>query len=667
MNTWIKRILVAVTAAIAIGIAFVAAAVMLLDVKTLTRQLETQVAARTGRPFTIGDDVKVAVFPWIEVRLNDLKLGNPDGFSQPDFVSIESFEIRLKLLPLLRREIQVRRFAVRNPRVVLEKRVDGRANWELGAAPQGPGRASPAAAAPAVEEGKEGGDLLSGLAFRELKITGGTVLWIDNSAGSRTAVEDLELSLSNLSPDRPVGIDLAARLDGYPLTVQGTVGPVGRPAGTAPVAFDLTVSLLGAMRAAVSGRVENMLGDPAATLQLSIPAVSLRAVAGRAAPDLLPAMRDPKALTSFLLKADIAASSRRFALSNGHVALDGSAITFALTVKNFDAPGLSVDIAADAIDIDRYLPPEKPPAGAAPAQPDGGPAAAGAAPAPADYGPLRRVVLDANVTVGRLTAGGMRLDNLALKLVGREGLFSLDPLKADLYGGSVDLSGTVDVRQDQPRTAVQATMKNVAAGPLVQAAAGTDVIEGALQADIGIAAAGSDADQVKRSLSGEGRVLISKGAVVGIDLNDMVRNIESAFTLGGGAGKPNTPFDELSVPFTMAGGVFRTTGARLVASSLCVDAAGTADLAGERLSFTVRPVFVASRTGDRDGKRRADIAVPVVVEGTFDHPTFRPDVSGMARQQIDKQLDKVFEKNEKLKPLEGAARGLLKGLLGNPK
>lgn len=666
MNKTLKWITVTVAAAVATGIALVAAAVMLLDVKELKSRLEAQVAAATGRPFTIGQDFTVSVFPWIEVRLHDLKLGNPDGFAQPDFVSVDSFAIRLKLLPLLRKQIQVRSFAVRNPRVVLEKRADGRGNWNPGPAPPQPRRAGPAASSPA-EAGTGENDVLSGLAVRELKITGGTVLWIDSAAASRTTVEDIELSLANLSLDRPIGVDLAARIDGYPLTVQGTVGPVGRPAGAAPVTFDLAVSLLGALRAAARGSVKNVRDDPEATLQLSIPAVSLRDVAGRASPDLLPAMRDPKALTRFSFKADIAAGSRHLALRNGRAELDGSAITLALAVRDFDAPDLRLDIAADALDVDRYLPPEQVSAGAAPARPAGESSAAGAAPVPADYGPLRRMALDASVTVGRLTAGGVRADNLSLKLAGSQGVVRLDSCTADLYGGSFDLGGTADVRQDRPRTAFQATMKNVAAGPLLQAVAGTDVIEGLLQADIRIAAAGSAAEQVKRSLSGEGRILISRGAVVGIDLHDMVRNIESAFTPGGGAGKPKTTFDELSVPFTMAGGVFRTTEARLVSPSLRVDAAGTADLAGERLNFTVTPAFVASRSGDRHGKHSAGIAVPVVVAGTFDHPTFRPDMGAMARQEIDKKLDKVFEKNEKLQPLEDTARGLLKGLLGSPK
>ena len=110
-------------------------------------EIEKKVAEATGRPFALGGDLDLSVFPWIGISLSDLHLGNPSGFKEQDFVSIESFEVRVKLLPLLSRKVEVKRFVMKKPQIALIKRKDGVGNWE------GIGKTSKAKEVP--ETGKE--------------------------------------------------------------------------------------------------------------------------------------------------------------------------------------------------------------------------------------------------------------------------------------------------------------------------------------------------------------------------------------------------------------------------------------------------------------------------------------------------------------------------------
>ena len=74
-------------------------------------------------------------------------------------------------------------------------------------------------------------------------------------------------------------------------------------------------------------------------------------------------------------------------------------------------------------------------------------------------------------------------------------------------------------------------------GPLLREQLKKDVLEGALQSKVTIAMAGDDADQIKRSLNGDGELVFNDGAIKGIDLPGMVRNVEAKFGLvkkGGG-------------------------------------------------------------------------------------------------------------------------------------
>jgi len=101
---------------------------MFLDIQKYKPEIEKFATEATGRPVTIGGDLNLSLFPWAGVDFADLRIGNPEGFQEKDFVVVKSFDAKVKLLPLISKEIQVKRFVVEGPRIVLEKRKDGRGN-----------------------------------------------------------------------------------------------------------------------------------------------------------------------------------------------------------------------------------------------------------------------------------------------------------------------------------------------------------------------------------------------------------------------------------------------------------------------------------------------------------------------------------------------------------
>ena len=91
-------------------------------------------------------------------------------------MSVKSFDVRVKLLPLISRDIQVKRFIIEEPRIVLEKSKDGRGNWE------GSGKSRKDKTEPPEGKPSEGlpGLPIKALAVGEFAITNGSVLWIDH-------------------------------------------------------------------------------------------------------------------------------------------------------------------------------------------------------------------------------------------------------------------------------------------------------------------------------------------------------------------------------------------------------------------------------------------------------------------------------------------------------
>lgn len=102
-----------------------------VDVAKFKPLIEDRVSKAVGRPFSVGDNLRLSLFPWAALVLADLRMGNPEEFAEKEFLFIKSLEVRVKLWPLIFRDIQVQRFILSEPHIVFVKNTKGRGNWEM--------------------------------------------------------------------------------------------------------------------------------------------------------------------------------------------------------------------------------------------------------------------------------------------------------------------------------------------------------------------------------------------------------------------------------------------------------------------------------------------------------------------------------------------------------
>jgi len=645
---------------------------LFVDVDQYKPVIEKEVSEATGRPFTMGGDLDLSLFPWAGFSLSDLHLGNPPGSAEKDMVSVKSFEVRVKLLPLLSREVQVKRFVLDEPRIVLEMGKDGRGNWE------GIGKPSEEAASVHPEEEKgtpeeepDTGLPIKSLAVEEFAVKNGSLLWVDHVSGQRKEISEMSLTLQDLSFDRSVGLAFSALLDGKPLSVKGEVGPVGRDPGMGTVPISLAIEALKQVQMSLKGEIV----DPATLLKFNLvvdisPFSPRKLVAGLG--ETFPVeTADPKVLDRVAFKVRLKGDPENIMLLDGALELDESKMTFSAKAHDFSKPNVAFDLNLDEIDLDRYLPPtseERP-----------GEEKGAEAPAPKaekiDYTPLRTLVLEGIVRVGKAKAFGAKIQDLHMKVAGRNGRFKLDPLTLNLYEGGVSSKGVLDVRQDVPKTTIDLSAEGIQVGPLLTDVLETDFLEGTAKAQLGLKMTGDDPERIKKTLNGKGDFVFKDGAIVGIDLTGMVQNVKATFGLAEkGAQKARTDFSELHMPFTITKGVVNTSGTSMTSPLLRLLATGDADVVQETLDFRVEPNFVGTLTGQGDSVQRSGVMVPVLVTGTFDAPKFRPDLEGMIKKSLEEGLPEP-EELKKLLPgqdkgteegetgsLEEKAKGVLKGL-----
>lgn len=638
-----------------------------IDINKYKPEIENLVTENTGCPLTLGGDLSLSLFPWAGLSLSNVHLGNPKGFKEKDFVSVKSFEVRVKFLPLLSKEIQFKRFILEEARIVMVKNKDGRLNLQAIGKPTDKTQKekkepAPKAAGPGLP--------IKSLTVGELSITKSSILWIDHTTEGKREVSDLTLKLKDVSLDRPFKLSFSASLDGKPLSVDGTVGPIGKEPGKGTMSLDIAVKFLKEMEMKVKGTLVDPAVSPKFDIAIDISPFSPRKLVKALGKPFPVRTTDPEALNKLAVKAGIKGDLNNVTISGGVLDLDQSKLNFSLKAKDVNKPDIAFDMNLNEIDLDRYLPPageEK--------------ASAKDKEAPVvkknpDYQPLRKLVLEGTIKVAKVKAKGATVQDILVKVRGKGGLFHLDPLSLKLYQGDVNAKGSFDARQDTPKSQMNLNAKGIQVGPLLKDVMKKEFLEGTTKADVSVTMSGDEPEKIKRTLNGKGDVLFTDGAIVGIDLAGMVRNIKSTF---GGAGtekaqtKPKTDFSELHSPFTITNGVVHTPNTSMKSPFIRLLAAGKADLVQETLDFRVEPKFVATIEGQGDSKDRAGITVPVMVTGTFSSPEFRPDLKALLQDKLKKgmgdpsDLKKVIpglgsEQKEDSGSIKDKAKGLMKSL-----
>ena len=157
-----------------------------IDIQKYKPEIEKQAEQATGRPFSIGGNLRLSLFPWAVIGLSEVHLGNPPGYKEKDLLYVKSFDVEVKLLPLISKDVQVKRFVVDGLTVNLEKNKQGRGNWEgLGKTPDKAPPAPPKDTTRKPEEKTEGVFLLKALEVGEFAVKNASFIYLDQGTGEK--------------------------------------------------------------------------------------------------------------------------------------------------------------------------------------------------------------------------------------------------------------------------------------------------------------------------------------------------------------------------------------------------------------------------------------------------------------------------------------------------
>jgi uncharacterized protein involved in outer membrane biogenesis len=124
---WILGIIAAMVIIIAVGIA------MFFPKEKAKAMAIEKISAMLERKVTV-DDVSISFWGGLGVYLEGIKISNPAGFENSDFLSARALDVKINILPLLKKDIQIDRLILKEPRVNLHKLPGGQNNYKFGAA-----------------------------------------------------------------------------------------------------------------------------------------------------------------------------------------------------------------------------------------------------------------------------------------------------------------------------------------------------------------------------------------------------------------------------------------------------------------------------------------------------------------------------------------------------
>ncbi|HET9013708.1 MAG TPA: AsmA-like C-terminal region-containing protein, partial [Gemmatimonadaceae bacterium] len=172
---------------------------------------------------------------------------------------------------------------------------------------------------------------------------------------------------------------------------------------------------------------------------------------------------------------------------------------------------------------------------------------------------------------------------------------------------------------------------------------GRAAMEGSANGTFDLAAAGATVHQMKRGLGGSVALDVRNGALVGIDLADLIGTASGFLQSRGrqtGALDENkrTPFSQLSASVRIKDGVATNDDLRAKSPQLDIAGSGRMDVVSTELDYALRAQVLPDPANERGALRSlVGLTVPVKITGPIEKPSYTVDWAPIAAEVLLKR------------------------------
>ena len=200
MKQLIKIGLSILGSAIALLVVILTSVICLVDPNHYKAQIAHYLSQLSGRNLIIAGDIHFTCYPWLGLNLGQLRIGNAPNFTEPTFAQVDQAQFQVKLLPLLKKQLEVGHVLLAGMKLTLIRKADGHTNWEdlLTLTDQ--------------SESPTETDFFDRLKIAGLEITQGELTWDDRQTRSRYVFSNFSLNTAAIIFNQPIDLKLHSTL-----------------------------------------------------------------------------------------------------------------------------------------------------------------------------------------------------------------------------------------------------------------------------------------------------------------------------------------------------------------------------------------------------------------------------------------------------------------------
>lgn len=573
---------------------------LIFDPNDFKPEIVNVVKKQTGRDLIITKDLTWTFFPSIGIELGDITLSNPEGFDNDSMLKINRIVAEVELLPLFSKQVKIAKLNLDGLVVNLETHKDGRTSFDglqSSATEDKPEQLTDTTASAGS---------LSSLDIGGVLITNTQIRISDKQAGTEQvfSLDNLTLGKFSLGEFATLEYRFSAKMADMTLMSQGN--------GSIKISQELNkiqVKDFQITNVITGEAIPNKKLDISLLTQLEI-------------------LLESKQVHLILdeLNADDIQAKGKLDIAYGH-----------------EVPQIIATLDLGDIDLDKLLPQTeqveiaKETSLPAPSQTE------------PDLSAMKSLNLTMALTAKSIKASNMMTTNWVMDMALKNGILNLKKLNADLYGGKLAVTASLDGRQAIPSYSFKKSVTGVEVRELLKDAADVDLLAGTINLSVTGKGRSLLVDNIKKNLAAKGKFEIADGALYGVNIPQMIR--EAQATLSGNSSsstsdEKKTDFTSLTGTFSAVNGIVSNPDLLMSSPLIRLSGAGTANIISEALDYQLTTAVVGSLEGQGGGDKDLlyGIEIPFLITGTLTEPKFALDTAGLFDAKLKQETEKVKDK-----------------------
>lgn len=243
-----KKVLIAFVLVVLVCFTAILLAPYFVDLNRYKGTIVSQIKQQIHRDVDFKE-IRLTILGGIGAEITGLTVADNPRFSGEDFLNLDAFQVHLEFLPLLKKEISIKKVILKTPVIKVLRDDKGEFNFGdlVGNTEEAtPSKQKSSSSRPGTDTRKNSSSpLLAMFVVKELDIRDGKIFYTEQKRPP-AIIDGIDLDMKDISLKDAISIKLSMRLPqakSRNFELSGRVGPIGNPSEPGKIHFDVRMGL----------------------------------------------------------------------------------------------------------------------------------------------------------------------------------------------------------------------------------------------------------------------------------------------------------------------------------------------------------------------------------------------------------------------------------------